>query len=199
MLRYAITDGHSRFGRGEAAQEILTARCAELALRGVEFVSLREKQLPAGELAALGRSVVAAVRNAGAATRVLIAGRADVAVAAGADGVHLSSGPGELGVAQVRRVFPEAFVSGSCHKVEEVRRALGEGASAVLFAPVFGKWVEGVEVFGGVGLGALAEACAAAEEMPVFALGGITEENAAECVRAGASGVAGIRMFFGGF
>ena len=196
MLRYAITDGHSRFGPGKAAPERLAMRCAELAVGGVEFILLREKQLAAGELTALSRSVVAAVRRTGAATRVLVAGRADVALAAGADGVHLASGPGRLRVEEVRRVFAEAFVSVSCHSEEEVTRAREESASAALFAPVFGKQVEGIEVAAGVGLEALRGACAAAREMPVFALGGVSEGNSAECVGAGAGGVAGIRMFF---
>ena len=93
-------------------------------------------------------------------------------------------------------MFPGAFVSVSCHSLAEVRRARQDEASAVLFAPVFGKWADCAEVVRGVGLSALGEACEVAEEMPVYALGGVTKVNAEECVRAGAAGVAGIRMFF---
>lgn len=197
MLRYAITSGSLRSGAGEQAWGELAGECAALAQRRVDFILIREKALPAGELVTLSRSVVAEVRGTGAETKVLVAGRADVAVAAEADGVHLASGPGELRVEEVRRVFPTCLVSVSCHTLDEVKAARAQGASAVLFAPVFGKTVDGMEVLHGVGLRALQEACAAAGEVPVFALGGVTETNANDCVQVGAAGVAGIRMFFG--
>jgi thiamine-phosphate pyrophosphorylase len=126
--------------------------------------------------------------------RVIVAGRVDVAIAVGAAGVHLSAREGELTPEQVRALMPAAFVSVSCHRVEEVRRAREGGASAVLFGPVFGKAVDGVEVVPGVGLEKLREACAVG--VPVLALGGVTEANAGVCVEVGAWGVAGIRMFF---
>ncbi len=208
MLRYAITDGRAGLRPGEAEAGRLAARCTEVARAGVDVLLVREKRLAAGELTRLTRRVVEAVRATGAGMRVLVAGRVDVALAAGADGVHLSSAPGELRLAEVRQLMPEAYVSVSCHTLEEVRRAgeeslraggrRGEGESAVLFAPVFGKWIDGVEVVPGVGLEALREACVLAGALPVFALGGVTEANAPECVAAGAAGVAGIRMFFGG-
>jgi len=177
--------------------DALARRCGELARSGVEFVLVREKLLGAGELARVSRAVIAAVLAESGPTRVLIARRLDVAIAVGADGVHLASRAGELRVGDVRRLMPEAWVSVACHSLEEVRRARQDGASAVLFGPVFGKTVEGVEVVAGVGLEKLREACAVAGEMPVFALGGVDEGSAGECVDAGASGVAGIRMFFG--
>ena len=194
MQRYAITDGD--FGPDEEVGQQMVRRCAELARSGVEFMLIREKVLAAGELVGLSRRVIAAVRERPGGTRVLVSGRVDVAVAAGADGVHLGSGAGELRVTQVRQVFPGAFVSVSCHTLEEVKRAGEEGADAVLVAPVFGKWVDGVEVVAGLGLEVLSKACHAAGKMPVFALGGVTEANAEDCVRVGATGVAGIRMFF---
>jgi thiamine-phosphate pyrophosphorylase len=173
----------------------LVARCAELARGGVDFVLVREKHLAAGALAVLSRTVIRAVREAGISTRLLIAQRLDVAIATGADGVHLSAGVSELTVQQVRHLMPQAFVTVSCHSIADVERARDAGASAVLFAPVFGKVVDGVEVVAGVGLERLHEACVAAGTMPVFALGGVTEENAARCIEAGAAGIAGIRMF----
>lgn len=181
-------------GAGEAAWEPLVARCEALGRAGVEFVLVREKRMEAGELTRLVRAVVAAARPGG--MKVLVAQRADVAVAAEADGVHLSGRSGELLPEQVRRVMPGAIVSVSCHRGEEVRRAAEEGASLVLFAPVFGKTVDGVEVAAGVGIESLREACGAAGGMPVLALGGVTEGNVGACVEAGAAGVAGIRMFF---
>jgi thiamine-phosphate pyrophosphorylase len=157
---------------------------------GVSFLIVREKQLDVRELLELTRGIL------GVGMKVLIARRVDVAIAAGAAGVHLSGGAGELTPGQVRGVMPGAFVSVSCHEVEEVRRARMGGADLILFAPVFGKSVGGEMVVGGVGLEKLREACVAAEGIPVLALGGVTAENASECVKVGAAGVAGIRMFF---
>lgn len=202
MLRYAITPEKLRFQSDEDECIALAQRCVELARMQVDFLLIREKTLAAGDLAKLCRRVIEGVRGAGSDTQILVAGRPDIAVAVGANGVHLSAAIGELTPLQVHKVFrlarlPQPFVSVSCHSLEEVRRARGEGASAVLFAPVFGKRVDGFEVVTAVGLERLHEACAAAGEMPVFALGGVTEENAAACTAAGAAGVAGIRMFFG--
>jgi thiamine-phosphate pyrophosphorylase len=183
MLRYAITPG-----RG--ASDALVERCAALAGEGVEFILVREKQLAAGELCALTRRVVRAARGA----RVLVSGRVDVAIAAGAAGVNLSSQPGQLTVPQVRTLMPDAFVSVSCHSLDEVRSAEAQGADAVLFGPVFGKTMDGVEVVAGVGLDRLREACAIGVD--VFALGGAAEGNAGDCMASGAMGVAGIRIYF---
>jgi thiamine-phosphate pyrophosphorylase len=188
MLRCAITSGD-----GWAAM----AQARRWAAKGVEFVQLREKQLGAGELVRLA----AAMRVGLPATKLLVNGRADVAVAAGADGVHLTSGEGELTAKQVRRVFRaagagEPVVSASCHSLEEVRRAVDGGVDMILFGPVFEKRVAGEVVVAGVGLEALREACAATGKAPVLALGGVTWGNAERCVEAGAAGVAGIRLFY---
>jgi thiamine-phosphate pyrophosphorylase len=190
VLRYAITNGQTNL-------DALIARCTALARDGVAYVLVREKALEAGALVELSRRIVEAVRAGGSETKVLVAGRVDVAIAAGADGVNLSARQGELTVAQVRRLMPNGYVSVSCHTLAEVRRAREGGANAVLFGPVFGKTVDGVEVVAGVGLEKLREACVAAGSMAVFALGGVTKQNAAACKAAGAAGVAGIRMFEG--
>ena len=191
MRHYAITPGTLTSSKGDEAERLI-ARCGELARDGVEFLLVREKQLGPWELASFVLSVMAAVE--GSPTKVLVAGGPDVAAAAGADGVHLSARPGELTVEQVREQFAEGLVSRSCHSVQEV---VTQTADLILFAPVFGKMVDGVEVVAGVGVGELHEVCDAAGGTPVFALGGVTEENADACIAAGASGVAGIRMFFG--
>jgi thiamine-phosphate pyrophosphorylase len=166
----------------------------------VEFVQLREKQLRAGELVRLAVAIRAVLRETGK-TKLLVNGCADIAVAAGADGVHLTSRAGELTAEQVRRVFRaagagEPIVSASCHTLEEVRRAVDGGVDLILFGPVFEKRVGGEVVVAGVGLEALREACATAGKTPVLALGGVTWESAELCVEAGAAGVAGIRLFY---
>ncbi|ADW70499.1 thiamine monophosphate synthase [Granulicella tundricola MP5ACTX9] len=191
MLRYAITD---RFLLGKGDTGRLIERCGALAQTGIDFILVREKDLPAGELVQLCRQIAAAAQ--GSATQILVSSRVDVALAAGVAGVHLSSQPGELTPAQVRQLMPSAFISVSCHSLEEIRRARLGGASAALFAPVFGKTIQGQEVSAAIGLDALRAACAEAAPMPVFALGGVTNENAASCGAAGAAGIAGIRIFY---
>jgi len=200
MLRYAITDG-LRFGEAtEARFAGLMEDARRWAEAGVDFVQLREKTLQAGELLRLAEAMLRVFAEADGTTKLLVNTRADVAIAAGADGVGLTSHAEELEPAQVRRLYAlrglkEPVVSVSCHSVSEVVRAREGGATMALFGPVFGKVVRGEAVQAGVGLEALREACAAAAAMPVLALGGVTAENAAACVEAGAAGVAGIRLF----
>lgn len=196
-----------RFGRGRPRREGLLADAQRWAIEGIEYVQLREKDLDAGELLHLADAMLAVFRQHGALTKLLGArtkllmnGRADVALAAGADGVHLTAHPDELTVEQVRRVFANAgarnpLISVSAHTVAEVRRAQEAGADLVLFGPVFEKRLQGVVVTPGSGLDLLREASAAAQGTPVFALGGVTPANMGKCADAGASGVAGIRLF----
>jgi thiamine-phosphate pyrophosphorylase len=178
----------------------LPLRCAALARQGIDFLLIREKDLAAGTLVQLCREIAGVVREQRSQTRILVAARLDVALAAGLDGVHLASHPEELCPAQVRDLYwranlPAPFVSISCHSLEDIRRARLAHASAALFAPVFGKSVAGEQVCPPDGLDPLRAACAGAASMPVFALGGVTRENAPDCLRAGAAGVAGIRLF----
>jgi len=199
MLRCAITPGELTclFDARERAlaEAALVARSHEIAEDGVDLLIVRETRLAPGELVGVVRDVIAALRGYG--TRVLVARRLDVALAAGAGGLHLSSAAGELRPEQVRRLMSGAYVSVSCHSVAEIRTAVEAGADATLFAPVFGKWVDGRQVSAGVGLESLREAAQAGAGVPVFALGGVRAEDVAACRDAGAAGVAGIRLFFG--
>ncbi|HEY0263864.1 MAG TPA: thiamine phosphate synthase [Granulicella sp.] len=207
MLRYAITD-RSVFAAGsEAGPETrfgaLIARCVQLAQSGVDLLQVREKDLPPEDLAELSRRLLAAVRAVGGPTRVLLNSRVDLALSIGADGVHLSSAPGQASPEEIRLEYrraglPEPFVSVSCHSLDEVRRAREMKASAVLFGPVFGKTLDGEQVVAPVGLEALRAACLEAGAMPVLALGGVTPERVQSCLDAGAAGVAAIRMFLAG-
>jgi thiamine-phosphate pyrophosphorylase len=199
MLRYAITSGNDT---GSCEASIAQAR--RWAAAGVNYVQLREKQLEAGDLVRVATAMQASLREYGrehgGRTKLLVNGRADVAVAAGAAGVHLTSRPGELTAEQVRRVFAasgrvESVVSTSCHTVAEVQRAVAGRVDLILFGPVFEKRVAGGVVIAGAGLDALRKACEIAGDTPVLALGGVTGETARLCVEAGAAGVAGIRLF----
>lgn len=189
MERYAITD--RRLLAGAAGPEPLARQCAEWAAGRVEWVQLREKDLPLAELAAYTRALAHAV--SGTRTRVLVNGLPPgFARECGADGVHLPGGASWAAIAAARGL---GQVSVSCHTLAEVEQALG--ADLILWAPVFGKAVDGAPVLPGTGLEALHRACGLAAPTPVFALGGVTPANAPACIAAGARGMAGIRLFHG--
>ncbi len=177
-------------GRSGTPGDALVARVAAAARAGVDLVQVREKALSDRALLA----VVSAVRAALASTptRVLVNGRADVALAAGAHGVQL---PEEgLPVAEVKRAFPSLAVGASCHSVDAVLRAAGEGADFVLLGPVFA--TPGKEERA-LGLDVLA-AAAAAVAVPVHAIGGVTPARVPALRAAGARGGAAIRPFLEG-
>jgi thiamine-phosphate pyrophosphorylase len=160
---------------------------------GVDFLLIREKQLTERELYLATRRILKALEDS--RMLVFVAGRPQVALAANADGVHVGSDYAM--VREAKRLFLESWVSASCHSLADVEAAKAAGADVGLFGPIFGKTVDGVEVVAPAGLEALRAACVAAgKDLPLFALGGVTDENAAACLAAGASGVAGIRMFF---
>jgi len=195
MLLYAITNRRAFAGEERARCAGLVAQARIWADAGVDYIQIREKDLSAEALEALAREVVTVVR--GARTRVFVNGAAALAAVVGADGVHLPSNmasAAEITAARAAFGGRDALVSVSCHSADEVRAARDGGASLALFAPVFEKQLP-AGVLEGQGLAALARACAAAEPVPVFALGGVTRENAAECLAAGAAGIAGIRLF----
>jgi thiamine-phosphate pyrophosphorylase len=207
MLRYAIAD-RARFPGEEATrQSALLQQAVRLAEDGVDFIQLREKDLEAEALASLARKLLAVLRSHAKAPKLLINSRADIAVATGADGVHLTSATGELTPAHIRQLYasaglPEPIISISCHTLSEIPSA--RAATLILFGPVFEKVVSAHSsatsgeafVSDGIGLNLLHLACATAAPTPVLALGGITPENTSATLEAGAAGIAAIRMFF---
>lgn len=200
MLRCAITEGSLSANSPASQRTRLLDDAQRWAASGIEFVQLREKNLEAGALFDLANAVRETLHANSSSTKLLINGRADVAVAALADGVHLTSRHAELTPGHVRTLFahaklPSPVVSISCHTLEDIARARDNGADLILFGPVFEKRVAGDLISTGVGLDALRAACQLAQPIPVLALGGITPDHTAACLAAGAAGVAGIRLF----
>jgi thiamine-phosphate pyrophosphorylase len=158
---------------------------------GVDLVQLREKQLRPRvlfELAALSSEIVR-----GTKTRVLVNDRADIARAAGVRGVQLAAR--SLDAATVRGVFgPDFLIGVSTHTIEEARAARDGGADFALFGPVFD--TPSKRAYGPpAGLERLGEVAQTLAPFPVLAIGGITRDNFAQTLDAGARGVAAIRLF----
>jgi thiamine-phosphate pyrophosphorylase len=206
-LLYYITDRIQFLGDEHARCRTLLAKVVEAVTAGVDYIQLREKDLSARGLEILALDVLSAVRNSAPLrtenrelrTRLLINSRTDIALAVGADGVHLRAD--DVAPPEVRQMvelsahqpltIDHFMVAASCHTVADVFRAESENADFAVFAPVFGK--RGAAGTTPAGLAALREACRA--KIPVLALGGVKLENAASCLEAGAAGVAGIRLF----
>lgn len=200
MLRYAITSRALYPEDEREKQAVLLRQTSRWAADGIDFIQLREKDLAAAEIAALAREILQAIARMTSSTKLLINSRPDIAIATGAQGVHLTSDRDELTLAQVRRLYasvnlPSPVVTISCHTLDDVQRAREDRADAILFAPVFEKSLSGGEILQGKGLERLHAACIAAAPVPVYALGGVTLENAPACMAAGATGIAGIRLF----
>jgi thiamine-phosphate pyrophosphorylase len=200
MLRYAITSRTLFPGDDAHRQAVLLHQCARWAADGIDLIQLREKDLPAADLAKLACSILLNIHATGSATKLLINSRPDIAIATAAHGVHLTASPDELTPAQVRHLYaetgrPTPIISISCHTLEEVKQARKKQVDAILFAPIFQKSVTGQQIAAGLGLEQLHTACTAASPIPVYALGGVTLENAHSCLEAGAAGIAGIRLF----
>lgn len=156
-----------------------------LGAAGVGAVQLREKDLDDRALFELASRARKALPPA---VQLVVNGRLDLGLAAGADGVHLPADG--VPVAPLRRRFgPGVLIGRSTHRVEEVERARDEGADYALFGPVYDSPGKGAPV----GLGELAKA--AAVGLPVYALGGVTLERFRELAGTGAAGIAAIRLF----
>jgi thiamine-phosphate pyrophosphorylase len=205
-LLYYITDRSQFPGNETARRRALLDKITEAGACGVDYIQLRERDLTAKQLEILARDALAALADSSPLTpgrdskpRFLINSRTDIALAAGAAGIHLRSL--DISPAEVRRILEissakpatanQFLIAASCHTIADVSRAESEKVAFAVFAPVFGK--RGALGIHPTGLDALRTACQA--KIPIIALGGVTAENAALCLDAGAAGVAGIRLF----
>ena len=192
-VSYLITSGQTTAATTSGSKDfrdtiqLITAAVAAK----IDLIQVREKALTTKALYELARSATELTRNS--ATKLLVNDRADVAAAAGADGVHLTAR--SLPVPVVRRSFGHDFLIGvSTHSLDEARAARDAGADFAVSGPVFETPAK--ERYGPpVGLEQLKHVCAELEPFPIFAIGGITEDNFVDCLRAGAQGIAAIRMF----
>ncbi len=211
VLTYYITD-RRQFAGTDAEQRVALLGTIRAAARaGVDYIQLREKDLGVRELEELAKEALKVVRSEGGA-RLLINHRTDVALAVGADGVHLTGN--DVAASEARAMAATAgrsaplVIAVSCHSAREVRLAESHGADFAVLAPIFEK-VNVVEE--GIGLEELrraaqkdrspdtrVEAGDTRRSFAVFALGGVDVERARLCAAAGATGMAGIRMFQGG-
>jgi len=171
----------------------LAAVIRETLRAGVDIVQIREKDLGSRELIALAEEALKAAMEPSTGRAVVVVNdRLDVALAAGAKGVHL--GAHSMPVQVVRRLAPRPFVIGvSCHSLDEALAAESGGADYLVLGPVFetpSKIGYGLPL----GLEKLRDATSQIR-IPVLALGGITVERVRPCLKAGASGIAGIRIF----
>ena len=226
-LLYYITD-RTAFAHDEPTRRRrLLEKIAEAARAGVHYIQLREKDLPTRELESLAREVIRTISEIRKLTpdprpltpAFLINSRTDIALAVGADGVHLRSddvSPREVSAIQSKdhvgttafrrppaqsgaateastmEYVPRSLLTGvSCHRADEVADAAASGASFAVFAPVFEK--RDAPGTPPAGLAQLREACRV--RIPILALGGVTVQNAKQCLEAGAAGIAAIRLF----
>lgn len=205
MQSYYITERRQFAGSETERRARLLQTIGKASAAGVDYIQLREKDLTIRELERLAAEALRVMRGEGT-SRLLINHRTDVALAVGADGVHLTSE--DIAASEARalasKVRTERFlIAASCHSTQEVRLAESHGADFVVLAPVFEK-----RGMNGIGVQVLREA-AQKDRTPdtrveagdtrrrfaVFALGGVNMERAPLCAAAGAAGIAGIRLF----
>ncbi|HXZ78950.1 MAG TPA: thiamine phosphate synthase [Terriglobales bacterium] len=199
MLLYYITDRKQLAEQETERRQKLLAKIEEAAAASIGYIQLRERDLNTRELERLAGEAVAIVKSCRSASRLLVNSRTDVAIASGASGVHLRSD--DVSPRDVRAVFERAglakpVIAVSCHSLANVGAAESDGADLATFGPVYGKLGSPASL----GIEALRSVChrtvpGGLKRMPVFALGGVTVDNAFACAEAGASGVAAIRMF----
>ncbi len=189
-LIYLITEGKATAQNfSEKKKQILHLIYAAVSSK-IHLIQIREKNLPARFVFEIASEAVKIARNS--QTKILVNDRADIALAANADGVHLASN--SISTEIIRRCFPENFIIGvSAHTIEEAQTAEKSGADFVTFSPIFA--TPSKEKYGKAqGLKSLREVCEKLRDFPVVALGGVDETNFRKVLESGANGFAAIRF-----
>jgi thiamine-phosphate pyrophosphorylase len=189
-----VTDRKELSATAAEQTRLLLEKMESAANGGVDWIQIREKDFSGRELAAL---TAGALRRVPKCCRILVNDRLDVALACGAGGVHL--GEASLPVADAKRLAREKIpgadflIGASVHSLESAQAAEHAGADYLIFGPVYETpsklalgQPQGVEQLGKICRGV---------SIPVLAIGGITAQNARDCVEVGASGIAAIRLF----
>ena len=186
----ALVTNRRRFAAGGAGTDFVKRQVASAVRAGVDLIQIREPDLSDRRLLYLVRWAVAAAR--GSASLILVSDRLDMALAAGAAGVHLRSS--SVAATVMRRHLPPGFLLGrSVHGASEAARAAAGGGLDYL---VMGTVYASASKPGGAPCGVDALAAAArAVRLPVLAIGGVTVDNVGEVMDAGAAGVAAIGLF----
>lgn len=201
MLLCYVTDRHllrSQQPSGAASTDDLLVRIESAVAAGVDWIQIREKDLSARELLALaGRAIAVTRQEANTHARIMVNDRLDVAIAAGAAGVHL--GGDSIPVAEAVQwcragnATPDFMVGASCHDVQEAIAVERAGGNYIFFGPIYETPAK-MKFGAPQGINKLAEVCRSVQ-IPVLAIGGIDQENTGTCLRAGAAGIAAIRLF----
>jgi thiamine-phosphate pyrophosphorylase len=198
-----VTDRKGLAGDAKEQNTALLKRITAAAEAGIDWIQIREKDLSGKELSSLTHEAVAQTKQInkpeGKVTRILVNDRLDVAYSECADGVHL--GENSLPVLDVRKRVDEKpnpegakfLVGVSCHSLKAATAAARDGADYIFFGPVFATPSKAA-IGAPQGLKRLDEVCSSVK-IPVLAIGGMTRDNASECVAAGAAGIAAIRLF----
>jgi thiamine-phosphate pyrophosphorylase len=201
-----VTDRHAlRIANPADSHSALTQKIEEVIAAGIDWVQIREKDLPARDLASLTRQALRMAAkysaNRSSAFRVLVNDRLDVAIAERAAGIHL--GERSLPVADAKRLVESALrkqaidqsfmIGASCHSVEAAKSAEREGVDYIFFGPTFATPSK-ISFGAPQGTERLEKVCRAVS-IPVLAIGGVTLDNAESCLAAGAAGIAAIRLF----
>jgi thiamine-phosphate pyrophosphorylase len=210
-LLYYITDrkAFAEDNDEPARRRLLLKKIAEATSANVDYIQLREKDLSTRDLESLAREAAGIIaklktENRELRTALLINSRTDVALAVGADGVHLRSD--DVTAENVKKMWSRGadtharqtsprspVIAVSCHSPAEVMQAAQNAATFAVFAPVFEKPGLEKKKAAPAGLDPLSQACRST--ISVLALGGVTLANARSCLEAGAAGIAAIRLF----
>jgi thiamine-phosphate pyrophosphorylase len=177
---------------GDQGDEVETARIVEAALEGgANVIQLRKKTMPKGEQYAIALTLRRLTQLHGAL--LIVNDHVDIAIAAGADGVHL--GQDDLPPTVVRGLpgFDGRLIGRSTHNLEQARAALDDGADYIAVGPVYPTPTKAGRP--AVGTGLVSEVAAIADR-PFVAVGGIDHDNAPAVVEAGARAIAVVRAVY---